>query len=209
MSDIVSLAENPYVHPNRCTGVSPDGAMLLSRGDFEIFAREYAGRLAAVATRFLRSAEDAADAVQDAFLSAYAARHTFQGQSTVYTWLYRIVMNTCLMRIRAKQLRKNRCGEAALSLCDHQGGFAAAAARPVIEVLEREEIRAVIHAKIRQLPGDYRAVLLLRDIEELNTSETAQRLQLSLEAVKTRLHRARQALRSLLEPADCGAMLEC
>jgi RNA polymerase sigma-70 factor (ECF subfamily) len=65
----------------------------LSPCEFEAFVRDYSGRLLAVAKRFLRSEEDAADAVQDAFLSAFASRSTFRRNSTVYTWLYRIVVN--------------------------------------------------------------------------------------------------------------------
>ena len=74
----------------------------LSLQDFEVFVQDYTDRLLAVARRFLPCEEDAADAVQDAFLSALMARHTFQGDSTVYTWLYRIVVNVCLMKLRSQ-----------------------------------------------------------------------------------------------------------
>jgi RNA polymerase sigma-70 factor (ECF subfamily) len=194
--------------PNRCSGMSEVGP-LLSRDDFEVFAREYQDRLLAVASRFLRSNEDAADAVQDAFLSAYAARRTFQGQSTVYTWLYRIVMNTCLMKLRSAQLRKSRTYERTRSICQAIVPEPTdMTAMPASEAVEREELKSAVRSTIDRLPRDFREVLLLRDIEGLDTSETASRLRVSLETVKTRVHRARQTLRSMLKSICVGRVGE-
>ncbi|MGD9856953.1 MAG: RNA polymerase sigma factor [Planctomycetaceae bacterium] len=175
----------------------------LSAGDFEQFVRDYTGRLLVVANRLLRSEEDAADAVQDAFLSALTKKDTFQGESTVYTWLYRIVVNTCLMRIRSKPQTKTDSLEVLQSTFDEQRRHTS---RESVENngaedrLESEETRVLVRACIDRLPVDYRAILVLRDIEELDTETTAALLNLSRSAVKTRLHRARQALRTLLEP---------
>jgi RNA polymerase sigma-70 factor (ECF subfamily) len=175
----------------------------LSPHDLEVFIRDYSGRLLAVAKRFLHRDEDAADAVQDALLSALQSRHTFDGNSTVYTWLYRIVVNVCLMKIRSRPRATTVPLDELLPLEDH-----GCRRRPVSRVseqaenrLEREELRAVVRACIDRLPDDYRTIVWLRDIEELDTNATAQLLDLSRAAVKTRLHRARQALRRLLEPA--------
>lgn len=180
----------------------------LSRPDFEVFVRDYAERLLAVARRMLRCEEDAADAVQDAFCSALVARRTFQGESTVYTWLYRIVVNVCLMKIRSQpratlvsldelsySSEPENCQRLRFSTRGQLGDC----------YLEREELRAIVRSCIEQLPDKYREVLLLRDIEQLDTDRTAELLDLSPGAVKTRLHRARQALRVMLV-TGCGEL---
>lgn len=185
----------------RPTELREDSATL-SASDFEIFVREYAGRLLAVARRFLRSEEDADDAVQDALLSAFAARHSYRGNSTVYTWLYRIVVNTCLMKIRSRPRATIASLDALLPTFDEDGRHARPDSLSTTHAdrLETEETRAAVQACIERLPDDYRTVLLLRDIQELDTDATAAILNLSYVAVKTRLHRARQALRTMLEP---------
>jgi RNA polymerase sigma-70 factor (ECF subfamily) len=171
----------------------------LSRDDLEHFAREYAGRLQAVARRLLRSEEDAADAVQDALLSAVRARHRFQGESTVYTWLYRIVVNACLMQMRSRR------GGAVMSLHEMPGGAgqiptagAKGAGERAEERLGRSETQARVRSCVDELPEGYREIIVLRDLEGHDTTETARLLQVSRGAVKTRLHRARQALGAVL-----------
>jgi RNA polymerase sigma-70 factor (ECF subfamily) len=164
---------------------------------------EYGGRMLAVARRMLRSEEDAADAVQDAFLSAFASIHRFRGSSSLYTWLHRIVVNACLMRLRSRNRRSEVSLDSLLPAFDQFGARSrpiATRAEQAPERLERVETRATVRSCIDQLPDDYRAILLLRDIEELDTDETAKRLGLSQANVKTRLHRARQALRTRLLP---------
>src|SRR5262249_33581127 len=151
---------------------------------------------------FLRTEEDSADAVQDAFLSAFRSLGGFEGNSALGTWLHRIVVNVCLMRLRAR----SRGREVRIDLLPtfDESGHHSRPVRPwedqALARLPRAETRAQIRACIDQLPEPYREVLLLRDIEELDTDQTAQQLRISRGAVKTRLHRARQALRTLLEP---------
>jgi len=160
-------------------------------------------RMLVVARRMLRCDHAAADAVQEALVSAFNSLDTFHGQSQLWTWLYRIVVNCCLMQLRSNSRRP------ALSLealqCDTDGlegtgpTFADSAVQPLDQVT-RAEFRAQVHACIRQLPDSYRTILQLRDIEEFDTDQTAGILGISRSAVKTRLHRARAALRELLEP---------
>jgi RNA polymerase sigma-70 factor (ECF subfamily) len=165
--------------------------------------RHYGGRLLAVARRFLRSEEDSADAVQDAFLAAFRALPTFEGKSTLGTWLHRIVVNASLAKLRSQARRRAVSLDELLPAFDESGHHA----RPVLawadspsSGLERAETQARVRAGIDHLPEPYRAILLLRDIEGFGTEDTAQQMGLSRAAVKTRLHRARQALRTLLEP---------
>jgi RNA polymerase sigma-70 factor (ECF subfamily) len=156
----------------------------------------------------LRSDEDARDAVQDAFLSAFRSLDGFQGDALVSTWLHRIVVNACLMKLRTKRRRPEESIEDLLPgfLEDgHQAQPAAQWKESGDDLLAREETRTLVRACIDRLPEAHRTILILRDVEELDTDETAALLGLTSSAVKTRLHRARQALRTLLDPHLRGA----
>src|SRR5262249_17363777 len=109
------------------------------------------------------------------------------------TWLHRIVTNVCLMRLRSRKRRRT------VALDDQPAALECAGDRPE-EALSREEMRDQVRQCIHQLPDSYREVILLRDIEELDTAQAAGVLGTTAGVVKTRLHRARQALRGLLEP---------
>jgi len=185
----------------------PEGPMLaaLSAGDeraFERLVREQGPRLLAVARRFLRNEEDARDAVQDAFLSAFRSLAKFERSSKVSTWLHRIAVNCCLMRLRTRRRKPEQPIEDFLPQFAEDGhqlhpSFSWKGSAETL--LEEGETRRIVHEAIDRLPESYRTVLLLRDIEELTTDETAELLGLSSNAVKIRLHRARQALRGLLD----------
>jgi len=190
-------------------GTNLDEAALLARmqaGDadaFEVCVRTYCGQLLLVARRILRNDEDANDAVQDALLSAFKGITQFQGQSQLGTWLHRIVVNAALGRLRSRQRHPEKSIE---DLLPHFGEGEHQIDPPVPwketpeTTLQDRETRALVQRCIGQLPETYRIVLLLRDIEGLATDETAQILGTTSAVVKTRLHRARQALRSLLDP---------
>jgi len=174
-------------------------------GDDQAFAslvRQYAGRMLATARRLLRDEAEAEDAVQEAFLAAARAISGFAGGSKVSTWLHRIVINTALMKLRSRKRRAEDSIEDLLPSFDaggHRIGAAAAWETPSDVLLERRETRAMVRGCIDRLPERYRTVLLLRDIEELDTQESADLLGTTANTVKIRLHRARQALRTLLE----------
>ena len=183
-----------------------DGRLVarLRAGDeeaFETLVRIHAGRLLAVARRFLGSEEEARDAVQDAFLSAYRSLDRFDEEARLSTWLHRIVVNAALMRLRSRRRRPEEPIENLLPRFD-AGGQSVKLPRewkaPAQRLLEQKETRAMVRDNIEKLPDGYRAVLLLRDIEERDTDETARLLGLTAGAVKVRLHRARLALRTLL-----------
>jgi RNA polymerase sigma-70 factor (ECF subfamily) len=176
-------------------------------GAFELLVRENGARLLAVCRRFLRSEEDARDALQDAFVSAFRSLDRFEGGSRLSTWLHRICVNACLMKLRSRRRRPEEAIEDLLPKF-LEDGHAAVPSAPwegsVEALLERAETRALVRSAIDRHPESYRTVLLLRDIEELDTDETARVLEVSSNAVKIRLHRARQALRELLDPALRG-----
>jgi len=139
--------------------------------------------------------------VQEAFLSAFRSIDRFQGNARLSTWLHRIVVNAALMKLRTRRRKPEEPIDALLPgfLPDGHREERSGPWQPSA-ALERREQQALVRAAIDRLPDSYRTVLLLRDIEELDTAEVAEMLGLSPAVVKTRLHRARLALRELLAP---------
>ncbi|KAA0255740.1 MAG: sigma-70 family RNA polymerase sigma factor [Acidobacteria bacterium] len=186
---------------------SGDGGLVrrLKAGDEEAYATLvglHGGRLLAVARRFFPETEDARDAVQEAFLSAFRAVGSFEENARLSTWLHRIVVNACLMKLRSRRRKPEEPIEPLLPAFDELGHRTAPVA-PWPDLhgeLERKQAAARVRELIHRLPESYRTVLLLRDIEELGTAQAAEALGISENAVKIRLHRARQALRTLLDP---------
>lgn len=177
----------------------------LRRGDeraFERLVREQSPRLLGVIRRIVRHDEDAHEALQDAFLSAFKALERFEGASGLATWLHRIAINAALMKLRAKRRRPELALDDLLPKFDDDG-HAVELAEPwqadAVELAARAESRETVREQIEQLPDNYRVVLLLRDLEELSTEEVARLLEVTPNAVKIRVHRARQALRTLLD----------
>ena len=170
---------------------------------FERLVREYGGRLLVVSKRLLSNHEDALEAVQDGFLSAFRSLDSFDGRSQFATWLHRIVVNASLMKLRSKRRRPEQSIDDLLPtfLADgHQVAPDAPWRRSGYENAEKKELQAMVRSKVESLPDSYRVVMVLRDIEELDTVTVAQMLEITPGTVKVRLHRARQALRTLLDP---------
>lgn len=169
---------------------------------YELLVRRHTASLLAVTRRLLGNEEDARDALQDAFLSAFRALPAFEGGARLATWLHRIAINAALMKLRQRRRKNEESIEPYLPGFQedgHQAHPAVPWGRPAQEILSDREDRAFVRACIDRLPETYRTVLLLRDIEELSTQETAEALGIEPNAVKVRLHRARQALRTLLD----------
>jgi RNA polymerase sigma-70 factor (ECF subfamily) len=183
-----------------------DPALLaaLKRGEewaFETMIRLYGGRLLAVARRFTRNEDDARDVLQSAYLNAFRAVGSFEGNCQLSTWLHRIVVNTALMKLRSRKRKPEESIEALLPSFQDDGHHVEQFSEwsaPADALLERQQTRATVRECIQQLPDSYRVVLLLRDIEERSTQEAADILGITPTAVKVRLHRARQALSTLL-----------
>lgn len=171
---------------------------------FEEMVRKFGGRLLATARRYLRSDDDAQDALQDAFLCAFRSISAFKGDSHLSTWLHRIVINSALMHLRASKYHPDSVGVNVEELAprfDRNGNWLDGCSfnMPVDFFLEVAETRSLVRRCIDQLPDIYRVVLILRDIDDLETSDVADLLGLKASAVKVRLHRARQALKALIE----------
>jgi RNA polymerase sigma-70 factor (ECF subfamily) len=175
---------------------------------FEQLVRNYTPRLLRVARRLLGSDDEARDALQDAFISVFRSIRSFEAGSRLSTWLHRVVVNAALMKLRTRRRHPEEEIEKYLPLFQEDGHQIV----PSVEwmesaetALQRKEMRQLVRAAIDRLPDTYRTVLLLRDIEEMSTEETAEILGISTTAAKLRLHRARQALRTQLDPQMRGS----
>jgi RNA polymerase sigma-70 factor (ECF subfamily) len=171
------------------------------RGDthaFDVLAGRYADKVHRLTFRVLRNEEDAEDALQEAFLSAYRNLPRFEGKSTFSTWLYRVAMNAALMRRRKRregmvsieEPRDREESQVTLQLAYWGRG-------PVEETLN-DELRDALKRAIDSLPEELERVFVLREQEGMSNAEAAEILEISVPAVKSRLHRARVALRDYL-----------
>ncbi len=169
--------------------------------------REHGPAMLAVARRLLRNEEDARECVQDAYLRAFTKSDQFDGRSTFRTWLHRIVVNSALGLLRKRKRSAVQTLDGLLPEFDANGCRIEPMWQidePLEKVLENRLVRDTVHQSIDKLPDIYRIVLLLRDIEGYSTEEVAQLLDTNVAVVKTRLHRARAALKRLLEPLWTG-----
>jgi len=158
---------------------------------FEIIMRRYNQRLYRVAHSILRNDGEAEDVMQDAYVRAYQHLHQFEGRAKFSTWLTRIAVHEALARAH----RRNRIQELD---AEPYGGYMnplpATTPDPEQQASDRELV-ALLQDAVLALPDNYRSVLMMRDIEEMSTTDTAQALDLTEENVKVRLHRARALLR--------------
>jgi RNA polymerase sigma-70 factor (ECF subfamily) len=200
-----AISTRTHARRSAATAPHPDAALLarLRAGDETAFAelvRRESRNLLAVGRRILRSDEEAQDAVQDALRSAFQNLDGFGGGARLSTWLHRITANAALMRLRSKKRRREDSIEELLPGLAEDGHHLA----PVTSLRHGEDeiasaqVAAIVRAAIDELPENHRVVLVLRDIEGLDTAETAAALGIGPGAAKMRLHRARQALRTLL-----------
>jgi RNA polymerase sigma-70 factor (ECF subfamily) len=182
----------------------PDAELvrLGQRGDnraFDELVVRYKERVYRLAFKILRHEEDAAETLQDAFLSAYRGLKNFKAESTFSTWLYRVTTNAALMRYRK---RRDHHISLEQSQSPHENAEPLAlpdwSAQPLEELLDAET-RQIMQEGIDRLPEDLRTVFVLRDVEGLSNAEVAEVLDLSVAAVKSRLHRARISLRDRLD----------
>ena len=180
----------------------------LREGDasaLEALMERYASRVFRVARGIARTDADAEEVVQDVFLALARKIGSFEGRAQLSTWIYRVATNAALLKRRGKRVQVE------VSLEEHLPSFKEDGHRdgprdyvladwsrtPEVELLDGEA-RTVLVRAIDQLPDTYRAVLILRDVEELSNDETARILGESVGSIKSRLHRARMALREQL-----------
>jgi RNA polymerase sigma-70 factor (ECF subfamily) len=171
-------------------------------GDAEAFGElmnRYQNKIYRLAKNITQNDEDAEDVLQEAFLKAYEHLDGFQGNSKFYTWIVRIAVNEALMKLRKRR------GDRTVPLDEPVDTGEEMVNREVAvwddnpeQRYSREEIQTILNEAVEGLKPDFRTVFVLRDIEELSTEETAEALGISIPAVKSRLLRARLALREKL-----------
>jgi RNA polymerase sigma-70 factor (ECF subfamily) len=168
---------------------------------FEELVHRYAGPMLTAIRRLLGTADEAHDALQDAFLSVFRGIGQFRGEASLSTWLHRIALNSALARLRKRSRTRETPVEELLPQYQPDGHRTAPdpAWREVAEE-ETLEVRELVRKCVAQLPENHRTILILRDFEGMDTAEVAAMLDITASAAKVRLHRARQALRTLLAP---------
>ena len=168
-------------------------------GAFEELVRRYDRNVFRIAQHITQNREDAEDVVQDAFLKAYENLGQFQGQSKFYTWLVRIAVNEALMKLRRRRPERTVSLDQDVETEEDSIPREVADWSPNPEQFyNQSELREILTKTIQGLPASFRTVFVLRDVEGLSTEETAEALDLSIPAVKSRLLRARLQLRERL-----------
>ena len=166
---------------------------------FEQLIRRYDRNVFRIAQHITQNREDAEDVVQDAFLKAFQNLNGFQEQSKFYTWLVRIAVNEALMKLRRRRTGKIVSLDEDVQTEEDSVPREVADWAPNPEQLYNQaELKDILEKTIQGLPAGFRTVFVLRDVEGLSTEETAEALNLSIPAVKSRLLRARLQLRNRL-----------
>ncbi|MGB9606778.1 MAG: sigma-70 family RNA polymerase sigma factor [Bryobacteraceae bacterium] len=193
------------MQPEPAPGNGLDDAVLVRQaqaGDAEAFAALVARHEKSIfrlARNITQNVEDAEDVLQETFLKAYEHLDEFRGDSKFYTWLVRIAVNQALMKLRKRKSdRSVSLDETFDTGEDTLVREIAVWAEDPERLYSQEELRQILASAIESLPPIFRAVFALRDLEELSTEETAEILNLSVPAVKSRLLRARLRLRETL-----------
>ena len=161
---------------------------------FSDLVEQYSSMAYNISLRMLRNPEDAEDAVQEAFLLAHRSLSHFKGQSKMSTWLYRIVVNSCLMKIRKEQIRGRYLSSAGyedLVVPDWDANPEKAAVN--------SELRNIIQVGLNRLPQTLRVAVVLRSVQGFSNVEAAKILGITVPALKARLHRGHLLLRKYLE----------
>jgi len=178
---------------------------------FEQMVRQYGSRLLAVSRRIVGNEADACDCLQEALLKCFTSIDQFEGRSSLGTWLHRITVNVSLMRLRSRNRSREDSLDELQPEFDSKGmrveDAPLADAKEIEELYEQGQTRDAVRAAIDRLPDEYRVIVIARDIEQLSTAETAKVLDISQSLVKTRLHRARAALKKLLDPIVQNEMI--
>lgn len=168
---------------------------------FEQLVRRYETKVHSLAMRLTRNTEDAEEVLQDVFVTVYRKISGFEGKAKFSSWLYRITVNAAFMKLRKRRQDQTVSLDDVLpqiakqtALGQHQNAFTT----PCDTIAIGHELKAALECAIAKLPGEYQAVFVLRDVDGLSNKEVGEILDLSIPAVKSRLHRSRLMLRKRL-----------
>lgn len=169
-----------------------------SQESFELLVSRYSEKAFNLAYRFTRNQEDAEEVLQDVFVTVYKKIDGFEGKSSFSSWLYRVTVNAGLMKIRKRKQDKSIPMEDILPHIENSSALKISERENADIFTYRKEVSKAIDDAIQKLPDDYRPVFILRDIDGLTSKEVSKILNLSIPAVKSRLHRSRLMLRKKL-----------
>lgn len=170
-----------------------------SQASFEELIQRYSAKAFSLASRLTRNPQDAEEVLQDVFVTVYRKIDGFQGKSSFSSWLYRITVNSALMKLRRKRRDQTVPMEDLLPQVQNTINFRAAEHGEGDAMTWRHQLTDALEDAIARLPDDYRPVFVLRDIDGLTSREVSRILKLSVPAVKSRLHRSRLMLRRRLK----------
>jgi RNA polymerase sigma-70 factor (ECF subfamily) len=189
--------------PQVSNRIEPEIIAAILAGEIQLYhelIRPYERSVYLMALSYMKNEADAEDVAQEAIVSAFRKLSSFRAESKFSTWLISITINKARTLLRRQALVRME----SLDQLPEEKGFSPALLRDWGEIpseaVERDEVRKLIQQAVAQLPDIYRQVFLLRDVEELTTSETAEALNISIPSVKVRLHRARMMLQKQLAP---------
>ena len=218
MADLNQTQREPAPEEPRLDGQPGDRELVerAQQGDgaaFAMLVERHQRQLYRLALRMTGSEADAQEVLQEAFLNAYQKLPLFRGEAQFSSWLYRIAANSALMRLRRKRRAPDTLAEQPLELVgprfSAEGYLEPASSsdwsQRADEKMMSGELGAAINRAVADLPDDYRTVFLLKDVDGLSNEDIANALDLTVPAVKSRLHRARLALREKLGEFFDGA----
>ncbi len=194
---------NPPVatsHPEVDEKALLEGLLRQDPRAYETLVRAYGSRVMAAARRYLRSGDDAADVFQETFIQVMKSIDKFEGRSTLWYWVRGITIKLSLLKLRQQRRRKETSFEDLLPQYDEsEHRILPENPRSAADEVETGDVGQYVREAIAELPEQYRTILVLRDFEGHSTQETADILGIQANTAKVRLHRARNALRTLLE----------
>ncbi len=174
-----------------------------SRKAFNQLMLKYQNKVFSIAMRMLKNTDEAQDAAQDVFLAVYRSIKKFRGDSKLKTWIYRIVINTCINRLKSKKRKQqaplDNQNEMLIEKSQEEGKTPQATIDNPLKALERKNLREIIEKEIAKLPEENRVIIIMRDVEGLSYEQIEKILEIPDGTVKSRLHRGRQELKKRLK----------
>ena len=166
---------------------------------FEELIARYSSRVFNLALRFTKNREDAEEVLQDVFTTVFRKVNRFEGKSAFSSWIYRVTVNSCFMKLRKKRRSRTIFIEDVNPRIRDGWTSEESSTLNAIDVTYRNQIREVVEKNVKALPDEYRGVFILRDIDGFTNVEVSKILGLTTPAVKSRLHRARALLKRKLK----------
>jgi RNA polymerase sigma-70 factor (ECF subfamily) len=175
------------------------GVIAREESCFEELLERYGSKVLNLAMRITRNQEDAEEILQDVFITVFTKIGSFEHKAQFSSWLYRVTMNSSFMKIRARNRRRTVSMEDVEPNIRQNWVGNRTELFDIDSMSSRHELREAIQKAVELLPDDYRAIFVLRDIDGLSNEAVSQVLQLSVPAVKSRLHRSRLLMREQLK----------